>query len=57
MTINPPPPKPEANGSAAFKAKEAAIAASTALPPWRNMSRPASAARGLAATTRAVRAV
>src|SRR5262245_40009236 len=47
----PPPPSPEAKGSATPIASETATAASTALPPSARTSRPASAARGCAATT------
>jgi 5-oxoprolinase (ATP-hydrolysing) len=50
-TMNAPPPRPELCGSTRFSTSCTAIAASTALPPARRISRPASAASGLAAAT------
>ena len=46
-----PPPMPEDCGSTRLSTICAAMPASTALPPWRNMARPASAASGWAAIT------
>src|SRR6187551_3048734 len=43
---------PELCGSTTVRASIVAIAASTALPPWRSIAAPASAARGSAALTR-----
>ena len=54
---NPPPPIPVDCGRSTLMANEAATAASTALPPRRSMSAPASLAAGLAAATMPCRAV
>ena len=47
----PPPPMLPASGCTTAIAKPTAVAASTAFPPARRMSRPTSAAIGLPATT------
>src|SRR3990172_1543437 len=51
MSMKPPPPRFPAEGWVTARAKATATAASTALPPWRRISIPASAAKGSAATT------
>ena len=40
--MNPPPPIPHEDGLTTPSAKDVAMAASTALPPWRSMVMPAS---------------
>ena len=50
-TRKAPPPMPELCGSTRLSTSCTAIAASTALPPARSISRPASAASGFAAAT------
>ena len=50
-TRNPPPPRLPQQGLVTASAKPTATAASIALPPWRRMSAPISAARRSAATT------
>jgi hypothetical protein len=50
-TMKAPPPMPELCGSARLSTSWTATAASTALPPAARISRPAWAARGLAAAT------
>src|SRR5882724_3752485 len=52
--MNEPPPTPELCGSTRPNMAWTATAASTALPPFRRISAPASTASGLAATTAAV---
>src|SRR5690606_30423868 len=51
QTRNAPPPMPDDCGSTSPSTVCTAISASAALPPSRNISRPASAASGCAATT------
>src|SRR5688500_16980435 len=55
MTMNPPPPIPHEYGRTTDSAKEVATAASTALPPLRRISAPASEAVAGPAATAAVR--
>ena len=50
-TMKLPPPMPELCGSTTLSTSCTAMAASTALPPIRSISRPAAAASGLAAAT------
>src|SRR5512136_1188594 len=53
MTMKPPPPTPEALGSAILRAKATAIAASTALPPFLRISSATAVAAGWAEATMA----
>src|SRR5262249_54607415 len=53
IRMKPPPPMPVDCGCATASAKAAAMAASTALPPARNISTPASVTTGCGLTTSA----
>ena len=51
ITMKPPPPRLPASGCTTARANPTATAASTALPPWRRMSRPTALAMRLPDTT------
>src|SRR3954469_435325 len=55
--MKPPPPRLPASGCTTANANPTATAASTALPPWRRMSRPTALASGCPDTTIADSAV